>query len=138
MPRSRIAVPCRAIAAMVATSAVILAACGSPSSSPMPGPGDIATEVPTPTAIETPAAAPTFTPTPTPTEESVEVPRLPSTPTGRQAEEFTGIAKWLNSDPLTLEELRGGVVLIDFWTYSCINCLRTLPFLRDWNEKFAG
>lgn len=43
---------------------------------------------------------------------------------------------WFNSKPLTLSELRGKVVLIDFWTYSCINCQRTLPYLRSWYEKY--
>ena len=50
--------------------------------------------------------------------------------------EFTGIAKWLNSDPLTIQQLRGKVVLIDFWTYSCINCIRTLPYVTGWYEKY--
>ena len=44
---------------------------------------------------------------------------------------------WLNSKPISNEELKGKVVLIDFWTYSCINCLRTLPYLKAWNEKYA-
>ena len=52
------------------------------------------------------------------------------------APDFHGIARWLNSEPLTLRELRGRVVLIDFWTYSCINCLRTLPYLRAWDERY--
>jgi cytochrome c biogenesis protein CcdA/thiol-disulfide isomerase/thioredoxin len=43
---------------------------------------------------------------------------------------------WFNSNPLTLKELRGKVVLIDFWTYSCINCQRTLPYLTSWWEKY--
>jgi thiol-disulfide isomerase/thioredoxin len=43
---------------------------------------------------------------------------------------------WLNSQPLTVEGLRGKVVLIDFWTYSCINWRRTLPFVRAWSEKY--
>ena len=51
-------------------------------------------------------------------------------PTGTPAPEFTGIAAWLNSEPLTLEGLRGSVVLVDFWTYSCVNCVRTFPHLR--------
>src|SRR5262245_64391162 len=42
---------------------------------------------------------------------------------------------WLNSKPLTLASLRGRVVLVDFWTYTCINCLRTLPYLRAWDER---
>ncbi len=54
----------------------------------------------------------------------------------RIAPEFQGIEAWLNSPPLTLESLRGKVVLVDFWTYSCINCLRTLPYLKSWDEKY--
>jgi thiol-disulfide isomerase/thioredoxin len=52
------------------------------------------------------------------------------------APEFKGIAKWLNGDPLTMRQLRGKVVLIDFWTYSCINCLRTLPYVEKWYETY--
>ena len=45
---------------------------------------------------------------------------------------------WINSDqPLSLEDLKGKVVLIDFWTYSCVNCVRTIPYLRTWYEKYA-
>jgi len=53
-----------------------------------------------------------------------------------QAPDFRGVTRWLNSEPLTLDGLRGRVVLIDFWTYSCINCLRTLPYLREWHERY--
>ncbi len=53
------------------------------------------------------------------------------------APEITGITNWLNREPLTLEELRGKVVIVDFWTYSCINCVRTFPYLTDWHEKYA-
>jgi thiol-disulfide isomerase/thioredoxin len=52
------------------------------------------------------------------------------------APEFAGIVQWLNSDPLTMQSLRGKVVLIDFWTYSCINCIRTLPYVTGWSEKY--
>lgn len=53
------------------------------------------------------------------------------------APDFTGITKWLNSEtPLTIKELRGKVVLVDFWTYTCINCIRTLPHLTSWYEKY--
>lgn len=45
-------------------------------------------------------------------------------------------AQWLNSPPLTGEMLRGKVVLVEFWTYGCINCLRTLPYVKAWNEKY--
>jgi thiol-disulfide isomerase/thioredoxin len=47
-----------------------------------------------------------------------------------------GAVKWLNSEPLTAEQLRGKVVLINFWTYSCINCIRTVPYVRAWAEKY--
>ncbi|MGO4326405.1 cytochrome c biogenesis protein DipZ [Cupriavidus sp. 2TAF22] len=47
-----------------------------------------------------------------------------------------GAVGWLNSPPLTSEQLRGRVVLVDFWTYSCINCIRTIPYLRAWAEKY--
>lgn len=47
-----------------------------------------------------------------------------------------GAVEWLNSLPLTAEALRGKVVLVDFWTYSCINCLRTIPYVRAWAEKY--
>src|SRR5436190_1840812 len=52
------------------------------------------------------------------------------------APSFTGISDWLNSKPLTTQRLRGKVVLVDFWTYSCINCLRTLPHLRAWYAAY--
>jgi cytochrome c biogenesis protein CcdA/thiol-disulfide isomerase/thioredoxin len=53
------------------------------------------------------------------------------------APDFTGITKWLNTDkPLTIQALRGKVVLIDFWTYTCINCIRTLPHVTSWYEKY--
>jgi cytochrome c biogenesis protein CcdA/thiol-disulfide isomerase/thioredoxin len=52
------------------------------------------------------------------------------------APRFAGISEWLHSRPLTLEQLRGKVVLVDFWTYSCINCLRTLPHLEAWDRRY--
>lgn len=52
------------------------------------------------------------------------------------APDLTGITAWINSRPLTLEQLKGKVVLIDFWTYSCINCIRTFPYLRYWYDTY--
>jgi thiol-disulfide isomerase/thioredoxin len=52
------------------------------------------------------------------------------------APSIDGIDAWINSEPLQLNDLRGKVVLIDFWTYSCINCMRTLPYLNDWYRKY--
>ena len=56
---------------------------------------------------------------------------------GNRAPEFQGIFNWINSPALTMEELRGQVVLIDFWTYTCVNCIRTLPYLKEWHAKYA-
>src|SRR3989338_2195405 len=53
-----------------------------------------------------------------------------------KASEIRGISGWLNSEPLTLESLKGKVVLVDFWTYSCINCIRTIPYIEGWYEKY--
>ncbi len=49
---------------------------------------------------------------------------------------LAGATAWLNAPPLTAESLKGKVVLIDFWTYSCINCLRAIPYVRAWAEKY--
>ncbi len=53
-----------------------------------------------------------------------------------QAPELVWLTSWINSDPLTLASLKWKVVLIDFWTYSCINCQRTLPYLKEWDTKY--
>ncbi|TSD61119.1 cytochrome c biogenesis protein DipZ [Variovorax sp. KBS0712] len=66
-------------------------------------------------------------PAPVPARELRVEGRLPS---------LAGATEWINSAPLTPEALRGKVVLVDFWTYSCINCLRTLPYVRAWAEKY--
>jgi cytochrome c biogenesis protein CcdA/thiol-disulfide isomerase/thioredoxin len=49
---------------------------------------------------------------------------------------LAGAVQWLNSPPLTAESLKGHVVVVDFWTYSCINCLRTLPYVKAWAAKY--
>jgi cytochrome c biogenesis protein CcdA/thiol-disulfide isomerase/thioredoxin len=50
--------------------------------------------------------------------------------------DFSGAVAWLNSPPLNSDQLKGHVVLVDFWTYSCINCLRSIPYVRAWAEKY--
>lgn len=50
--------------------------------------------------------------------------------------ELGGAVEWINSPPLTREQLRGKVVVVDFWTYSCINCLRSIPSVRAWDERY--
>ena len=61
---------------------------------------------------------------------------LPKLPDEGGLPSLAGAVEWINSPPLTPEALRGKVVLVDFWTYSCINCLRTLPYVRAWAEKY--
>ncbi len=74
---------------------------------------------------------PTMTPSPIiTTKKSSGLPILGKAP------ELQGITNWLNSKPLTIAELKGKVVLIDFWTYSCINCIRTLPHVTGWYDKY--
>jgi thiol-disulfide isomerase/thioredoxin len=51
---------------------------------------------------------------------------------------FDGATTWFNSAPLTPRQLQGKVVLVDFWTYSCINCIRTIPYVRAWADKYRA
>lgn len=53
-----------------------------------------------------------------------------------QAPEFVGLENWLNSDPLTIKDLKGRVVYVDFWTYSCINCIRNNPYIESWYKAY--
>ena len=125
-----------------------------PTDAPAPtvAPEPTATVAPTkaPEPTESPAATATPEPEPTATAEPTEEPprTVPPTPVppcegnrggavGDCAPEFYGTQEWINSEPLSMESLRGKVVLIDFWTYSCINCVRTLPFLRQWHDRYA-
>src|SRR5271170_4847383 len=74
--------------------------------------------------------------------------KLPKTPQGQaaapaadlpvegQLPSLSGAFAWLNSPPLTPQDLKGKVVVVDFWTYSCINCLRAIPYVRAWAEKY--
>jgi cytochrome c biogenesis protein CcdA/thiol-disulfide isomerase/thioredoxin len=59
-------------------------------------------------------------------------------PVEGEAPSFAGATLWLNSPPLTAEDMRGKVVVVDFWTYSCINCLRALPYVKSWYEKYKN
>ena len=57
---------------------------------------------------------------------------------GSLAPELAEIKGWLNSTPLTMSSLKGRVVLLDFWTFGCVNCVRTLPHVKTLYERFAG
>ena len=65
-----------------------------------------------------------------PEESTGSLPKIAPAP------DFAGITHWLNSPPLTIASLKGKVVLVDFWTYSCINCFRTLPYVKKWYETY--
>ena len=90
-----------------------------------PAPADTATSVPSKPAVEPASAA---------ASHAIVAPATGDEPT---VPEITGIASWINSDPFTFESQRGKVVLVDFWTYTCVNCIRTLPYLKAWHEKYA-
>ena len=124
--------PVYTLTAAVALLAVLLAAaCGgdSPAESTV---STVSTSTPAPT-VEKTATATTVdekpTPAPTPTVDQDKSPY--------KGVEVVGIEEWVNSEPVTI----GGfvddnkVVLIDFWTYTCVNCIRTFPFLREWKRK---
>ena len=138
-------------------------AISEPTAAPDPTAMPEATTAPEPTEIPAPTAEPTTAPETTPAlsssngetpaaTEPAETPAptaVPSAPpqdpcegerggeVGNCAPEFAGTQEWVNSDPFTMQSQLGKVVLIDFWTYSCINCIRTLPFLQTWHERYA-
>ncbi len=63
-------------------------------------------------------------------------PAAAALPVEGTAPSLNGAVEWLNSPPLTAEGLKGKVVLVDFWTYSCINCIRAIPYVKAWAEKY--
>ena len=124
---------------------------------PTPVPEPTAAPTQEPVQLWTPAPEPTATPQPTATPEPTQPQEPTATPTavaapaapvepcegtrggevGNCAPELAGTQQWINTQPFTMESLLGKVVLIDFWTYSCINCIRTLPFLQTWHDRYA-
>ena len=115
---------------------------------PSPTPAPAPTPNPTPTSSPTPeTAAPTETPTPAPTAAPASASSPPPAPPDLlalvppnqiPAPALAGLEGWINSPDLTLDDLAGKTVLLDFWTYTCVNCVRTLPYLKDWHRKYAG
>ena len=96
-----------------------------------------ATDVPSITDKPSGADAPAAVDAPKPTEKPTYVPGvIVGSKVGNVSPEIDGIVAWINSEPLTVEELRGKVVLVDFWTYTCINCIRTMPFLKQWHSRY--
>ena len=68
--------------------------------------------------------------------KAAEAPAAQALPVEGSLPSLAGAVEWLNSPPLTPDELKGKVVLVDFWTYSCINCLRSIPYVRVWADKY--
>ncbi|MET0748125.1 MAG: cytochrome c biogenesis protein DipZ [Rhizobium sp.] len=68
--------------------------------------------------------------------KSATPPAEPELPVENTMPSLDGAVQWLNSPPLTAQSLKGKVVLVDFWTYSCINCLRAIPYVKAWAEKY--
>ena len=123
------------------TAAVVAPTAAAGPLTTAPSPPAAATSAPT-VAASAPTAAPrtpapvTSAPTAAATEPAV-VETLPELPVLGTAPEFAGITAWLNSEVLSMDELRGRPVLIDFWTFGCINCIRTLPHVRAWHDAYA-
>jgi cytochrome c biogenesis protein CcdA/thiol-disulfide isomerase/thioredoxin len=70
--------------------------------------------------------------------QAAALPTASALPVEGRIPPLSGAVQWLNSPPLTAQELRGKVVLLDIWTYSCINCLRTLPYVKAWADKYKS
>jgi cytochrome c biogenesis protein CcdA/thiol-disulfide isomerase/thioredoxin len=86
-----------------------------------------------------PSAHATVAPAPTAVRVSTATPAPAlNLPVEGQIPPLSGAVQWLNSPPLSAQQLRGKVVLLDIWTYSCINCLRTLPYVKAWADKYKS
>ena len=127
--RIRIKMP--AMAAALVGLLFLVAACGSSDSAVTGNQSATETTPPTQGSESSPTAGVTAN------SSVANVDRKVGGEVGDLAPEFSGIEAWINGGPLTMEELRGQVVLIDFWTYTCINCIRTFPFLKQWNSRYA-
>ena len=119
----------------------------SPTETPAPSVIAVPTVPPTPTAAPLPTVVPTPAPpqaSPTPTVAApLPTDRTPPNTLGYveagqiPAPAPLGLDGWINTQPLGVEDFRGKVVLLDFWTYTCVNCVRTLSYIKDWHRKYA-
>ena len=131
---SRLSGKLLAIGIALIAAALLATACGSDEADPT------ATEAPVVEPTATATTEPTPEPTEIPTQSPTETPApVPSEPVELFEKDVRNIDAWINSEPTSIAELtsQGKVVLVDFWTYTCVNCLRTLPFLREWHDKYA-
>ena len=127
----RIRIKKPAVAAALAGLLFLVAACGGSDSAVTGNQSATETTPPTQVSESSPTAGVTAN------SSVANVDRKVGGEVGDLAPKFGGIEAWINGGPLTMEELRGQVVLIDFWTYTCINCIRTFPFLKQWNSRYA-
>ena len=126
-----------AMTALILGSVFLFVACGSSDTAATSVPQDVQVQPPSPTATAI-QEQPTATPPLLATKSAVaDADRKVGHEVGDLAPEFGGIAAWINSSPLTMEGLRGSVVLVDFWTYTCINCINTFPFLKQMHADYA-
>ena len=141
--------------ALLLTAAFVLAACSSsePQATTQAPPAQTQQTTTAPAAAaptatlppaNTPMPANTATPEPTKAAPTAEPQAsahasivTPATGSEQTVPEIRGISSWINTEPITFEEQRGKVVLVDFWTYTCVNCIRTLPYIKAWHEKYA-
>lgn len=111
-----------------------------PPSSPVAMTGASAVTAADPDAVAQPVVPAVATAGPTTITPAAVAAPLPaaaiSLPVEGVMPSLAGATTWLNTPPLTAEQLKGKVVLVDFWTYSCINCLRSIPYIRAWAEKY--
>ena len=126
---------------LISALVIISVACssdgdGAPPAAPVPTTPPTAAPAVQPTTPPEPPTATPVPPTATPDPTATPAPQAMEYPSAPDLRQTGG---WINSDPFTLDELQeeGKVVLIDFWTYTCINCIRTLPYVSEWHDKYA-
>lgn len=91
-----------------------------------------------PASIPTSPSGNIATPTSGKSDSSTPTEEVATSATSQSLPEFQGISQWLNSSTLNIADLKGKVVLVQFWTFACINCQRTLPYITRWHRQYAS
>jgi len=126
-----------AVTAMFLGSVFVFAACGSSDGSATSAPEDVQIQSSSTSTVAVQEQPTATTPLLATNSTVANADRKVGHEVGDLAPEFGGIAAWINSGPLTTDELRGKFVLVDFWTYSCINCINSFPFLKQMHAEYA-